>query len=961
MLVDNLRIITFNCNSMKKNIDVIRTLLNDCDVLCLQETLIYDNDDCYLDRIDNRFNFTLSPCTSANVIAAGRPKGGLITFWRKTLNSHVEPVINSQRYLGIKLSSTVSKYLILNVYMPYDNGSIENVVTYREVLSEITNEIDCLNDQLTLVVTGDFNSSPRGGRFWGELTEFCDDLNLVVADLILPQDSFTFLSGAHDSTSWIDHVLISRQELISSIEVRYHDNIFDHFPLSFQLTFDTSLLEVVNEQIDTEKFVNWNRLSHTDICAYQANILHGLDFINLECINCCIYMCTDNAHRVGMRNTYLALIDLMLSSSEKFMISRSSPKKFTPVPGWNSRCKGSHYEARKCFLDWKNQGRPRSGPYYDDMKESRTIFRRDLKFCKENDENLRNDKIMESLKSKDMGKFWSRVRVKNKRDCSNMVDNESSVPQIALNFKSKYSAILNNPICQTSVESLDNRLLNALKNGYGYQILPSEFDKAISDLNTGIGHDNVHSNHLKHSPAKFRYILNLLFNCMIMHGYIPDEMLTGIIIPRVKNKLGNLCDSNNYRPVMISSNMLKLFEYCLMPSLNEKLILHENQFGFVKNSSTVMSATVLKEVIQRYVNNGSKVFGAFIDLSRAFDCVNHNVLINNIIDRGVNPMIVQVLKYMYTRQTFAVSWNGHMTNHDFIRNGVRQGGVTSPILFNVYIDNLVRKINEMQFGCRLGPYKFGLLAYADDLICISPTLSGLQCMVNEIFNDLEDLCLKPNSGKSKSMIFENRRAVTDFELYLGNNKLEVVQQYTYLGIVLKSNLKNDADIARCTKSFLKQFNCMYRRFYYVNLAGKLFLFRTYCMSFYGCETWYNTYGCSAQLKELAISYHKAIKRLHGIPYRTSNHDICDESNLLTFKHYLSQRLLDFVFRIRRSSFLGHLNYFLLRKSALISGVTARFREIYEVDNILDNDLQALKARIKFISDHEPRFVRPDFL
>ena len=154
MLVDNLRIITFNCNSMKKNIDVIRTLLNDCDVLCLQETLIYDNDDCYLDRIDNRFNFTLSPCTSANVIAAGRPKGGLITFWRKTLNSHVEPVINSQRYLGIKLSSTVSKYLILNVYMPYDNGSIENVVTYREVLSEITNEIDCLCNRYKLFYTG---------------------------------------------------------------------------------------------------------------------------------------------------------------------------------------------------------------------------------------------------------------------------------------------------------------------------------------------------------------------------------------------------------------------------------------------------------------------------------------------------------------------------------------------------------------------------------------------------------------------------------------------------------------------------------------------------------------------------------------------------------------------------------------------------------------------------------------
>ena len=78
-----------------------------------------------------------------------------------------------------------------------------------------------------------------------------------------------------------------------------------------------------------------------------------------------------------------------------------------------------------------------------------------------------------------------------------------------------------------------------------------------------------------------------------------------------------------------------------MPGLNEKLIIHENQVGSVKNSFTVMSATVLKEVIQRYVNNDSKVFSAFIDLRRAFDCANHNVLINTIIDRGVNPMNVK--------------------------------------------------------------------------------------------------------------------------------------------------------------------------------------------------------------------------------------------------------------------------------------------------------------------------------
>ena len=177
----------------------------------------------------------------------------------------------------------------------------------------------------------------------------------------------------------------------------------------------------------------------------------------------------------------------------------------------------------------------------------------------------------------------------------------------------------------------------------------------------------------------------------------------------------------------------------------------------------------------------------------------------------------------------------------------------------------------MRYCCKLGPFNFGVLAYADDIICISPTSRGLQIMVNELARELEILNQKANNDKSKAMVFENGSNVTDFKLLLGNRRLETVQHFTYLGIILKRDLRNDSDIVRCSKSFLKQFNAIYRKFYYVNLGGKLFLFKAYCMSFYGCDTWWSTHGCSVRLKEPAISYHKAIKRLHGAPYRTSNH------------------------------------------------------------------------------------------
>ena len=89
--------------------------------------------------------------------------------------------------------------------------------------------------------------------------------------------------------------------------------------------------------------------------------------------------------------------------------------------------------------------------------------------------------------------------------------------------------------------------------------------------------------------------------------------------------------------------------------------------------------------------------------------------------------------------------------------------------------------------------------------------------------------------------------------------------------------------------------------------------------------------------------------------------ICDRSNLLIFPDYLSTRLLEFVYRINRGPFIGHLKYYLTRKSTLFRNVSARFRDMYGVNDIFENDLQALRARIKFVSDHEPRFIRPDFL
>ena len=607
------------------------------------------------------------------------------------------------------------------------------------------------------------------------------------------------------------------------------------------------------------------------------------------------------------------------------------------------------------FLKWNDAGRPKYGVDYDLMKSTRSKFRNDLKLCKNNDKTIRDEKLAESLRNKDNTRFWKTLRSKKSKRVANVIDGAATNENIANIFRQKFLPIFDNPNCQS-----DFNQGSGVSNNNNYYILPSDIKNGIDNLNVALGHDNIHSNHLKYCPVEFRSKLRDFFNCIISHSYMPSDMLKGVVRPTVKNRFGNLNTSDNYRPVMASTNFLKLFEYCILPAINDNAMLHANQFGFVKGSSTIGTITVLKEVIYKYIDNRSSVYGAFLDMSKAFDCVNHEVLFSTLSDRDVPSNIISTIRSMYTQQRFAVSWSEYHTTEAPIRNGVRQGGVISPILFNMYIDRLVRKINSLYCVCRLGPFPFGLIAYADDMVCLSPSLNGLEFILNELKDELSILCLRLNFEKSKVVLFgkgrQNCRPVK-----IGMNLIEHVNHVTYLGVILTSNLSNKNDITRCTQSFLRQFNAMYRKYGDIRIGIKIYLFKIYCMSFYGCETWHDLSGCLTTLKGLGLAYHKCIKRLHGISYRTSNHDICDSSNLFVFEHYLSVRFLSFLFRFRRNknASLKYLEYYLLKRSKISNDIISRFKSMYDVSDIFSNDFDALISRIQFVSDHEPRYVRPE--
>ena len=116
----------------------------------------------------------------------------------------------------------------------------------------------------------------------------------------------------------------------------------------------------------------------------------------------------------------------------------------------------------------------------------------------------------------------------------------------------------------------------------------------------------------------------------------------------------------------------------------------------------------------------------FLDASKAFDRVKYSVLFNKLTRRGVPGYIVKLLSYWYAKQTMRVRWEDCISSPFHVSNGVRQGGILSPYLFNVYMDGLSSLLNCCNTGCMSGDTIINHLMYADDLVLISPSATGMK-------------------------------------------------------------------------------------------------------------------------------------------------------------------------------------------------------------------------------------------
>lgn len=244
-------------------------------------------------------------------------------------------------------------------------------------------------------------------------------------------------------------------------------------------------------------------------------------------------------------------------------------------------------------------------------------------------------------------------------------------------------------------------------------------------------------------------------------------------------------------------------------------------------------------------------------------------LFNKLSNRGVPGYLIRILIFWYSFQTMQVKWGDAISDSFRVSNGVRQGGILSPMLFNIYIDDLSVQLNKCKTGCIVGDFLCNHLMYADDLVLLCPYSAGLQQLLNICSQYGLEYDIKYNAAKSYIMIVKTKETLKlsfpDF--YLCGNALPVTNEIKYLGHYVTCDLTDDRDMYRQKCKLYGQANMLVRKFNMCSANVKIALFKSFCCPLYTAHLW-----CSYKkrsMQKLSVAYNDSMRMLLKVPRHSS--------------------------------------------------------------------------------------------
>ena len=176
-------------------------------------------------------------------------------------------------------------------------------------------------------------------------------------------------------------------------------------------------------------------------------------------------------------------------------------------------------------------------------------------------------------------------------------------------------------------------------------------------------------------------LLSIIIQCYLVHGHVTRFLLLATLVPIIKDKLGSINSSKNYRSIAISSLILKLLDWIIIMLFGSFLGLHDLQFAYQPGVSGNMCTYAVLETVDYFLRHDSEVFMCTMDMTKAFDLTVHSILFTKMLKAGLSPIFLRLLIFIYTEQFANVRWNGEVSSVFSMHNGVRQGAVLSALAY----------------------------------------------------------------------------------------------------------------------------------------------------------------------------------------------------------------------------------------------------------------------------------------
>ena len=666
-----------------------------------------------------------------------------------------------------------------------------------------------------------------------------------------------------------------------------------------------------------------------------------------------------------LKKTEISKTDLDLSITRLNEVILDAAKKSFPSRNFSNKNKGENKRKQHKTKIWFNKeciklrkvlrkhSRNLCSTPFDRHKlhlytKARMEYKRVCRKAEKQNRKHLTEKLM-NIGMNDPKTFWTIINKMNNWGKDQKEDTEHIKPSTWTNY---FKKLLNKNepanLSHSTVNTPDIRPVGTFDPTLDGIITVEELRDALGHLkgNKAPGPDGVLVEYLKAFGETFECILLKIIRQLFSRHVYPSQWNSNYLKPIYKK--GDVEDPDNYRGLAIGSALAKLFSMILLKRLTKFIdknnLISTNQIGFMKGARTSDHIFLLQTIIEKVVKkNKGKLYCAFIDFKKAYDTVDRNKLFEKLQTLGINGIFLKNIVAMYEKTSYKIKLKNGYLDPIISNLGLKQGCPLSPMLFNLYIDDVKNIFDTKCDPIDFQNEKIYHFLYADDLVLLSNSAEGLQRSLDKLSEYAELKSLTISIKKSKTIIFNPQGRLMKKQFSIKGKPLEPVNTFCYLGFELISSgtVKHAMNtLHEKAKKALRPLMCAISRF---NIPTKtaINLFHTFVspIILYSVENWatltdkklknFNELAFFDNINESTdVIHRKLLKYILGVSKSCPNMAIYGETGEIPLSLKGYRLMLDYWNR------LINLPDKCLAKKALIENVNLRTNWILTIEKLI---------------------------